>query len=183
MDPATSSGTEPAAYGRSDEGRTAGAPSEEMSDAMKSLGLDDVAGLVWGPRQEAGDRVVIPVARVTRGGRLGRWRGMVVEPLGALELSPRGTRFVPVVSVNRIVATVFAAVFGFVGLVTLGRLLTSGRSAAAPVAQAARAATMPQGNRAKILSPTITFAPTFSPELEIEDVRVGSPSFQDAFKR
>ncbi len=156
---------------------------EALAELAGSLGQGDAVDLVWGPRQQVGDRVVIPVARVARGGRFSRWRSAVaIEPLGAFELSPKGTRFVPVVNLSRLIATVFTAVFGLVGLLGLAKVLSEARRVPPAVVDTERPAAS-RGNRAAILSPSFTFAPRAEIELEVKENRVASPSFQDAFKR
>lgn len=82
-------------------------------------------GVVYGDPVELGDKRVIPVATVSymfgagsgRGGKDGQQGeggggggGLRVNPLGVIEISPSGTRFIPVVDANRM------ALLGIVGL-------------------------------------------------------------------
>lgn len=85
-----------------------------ISDRFKATANVNV---VYGEPQVVGDRTVIPVACVAygfgagggRGGPAGQegeggggGGGIAVKPLGVIEITPGGTRFVPVVDVGRL---------------------------------------------------------------------------------
>jgi uncharacterized spore protein YtfJ len=104
------------------------------------LQTDAVAETVYGPSRVVGERTLIPVARVVYGfgigagggpttmganvGGSGLGAGVQAIPIAVVEITPGGTRVIPIVDVGRIAARAFV----FAGCMTIAGLLLGRRS-------------------------------------------------------
>jgi uncharacterized spore protein YtfJ len=103
-----------------------------------------LAETVYGPSRTVGDRTIIPVARVAYGFGLGGGAsptsagagagsgggggaGVKATPVAVVEISPGGTRIIPIVDVGQIVTRAFV----FAGCMALAGMLLGRRPASA----------------------------------------------------
>ena len=86
---------------------------EVLAMLGRQLGESATVGAVFGNPIVAGERTVVPVARLSATAR-GKGAGFRTEPLAVVEITPRRVRIQPIVDVNRLIGRVFTSVFGFV---------------------------------------------------------------------
>jgi uncharacterized spore protein YtfJ len=129
--------------GASESASSAAIPFDGLLALLRErLQTGALAETVYGPSRTVGDRTIIPVARVAYGFGLGGGAsptsagagsgggggaGVKATPVAVVEISPGGTRIIPVVDVGQIVMRAFV----FAGCMALAGMLLGRRPASA----------------------------------------------------
>src|SRR4051812_16379786 len=109
--------------------------SREVRELVEKWTQGGKAEVVYGEPKVVGDKTIIPVAKISarggggggrgakddgsRGGGMGMGVTMNVTPVGVVEISPSGTRFIPIMDFSKLA---YGAAVGFILLLAFMRI-------------------------------------------------------------